>query len=218
MTQIKTKGGGRLFRNPLLEMLTKTHPAVIISMYLPLCAFLLWYFHAYIEPSISVLIITFLLGVLTWTFFEYILHRYVFHITGESQLIKKFAYFVHGVHHEYPRDTNRLVMPPLPSLVLAFTFFAFFWLVLGIFNIEIYVSAYFSGFMIGYLTYAMIHYATHAFRPPHNFFKFLWTYHALHHYKYPEKAFGVSSPLWDYVFGTVPPKQPAEKKAVVTKN
>ena len=35
-------------------------------------------------------------------------------------------------------------------------------------------------------------------------FKRLWKYHALHHYKYPEtKAFGVSTTLWDWVFGTL---------------
>jgi sterol desaturase/sphingolipid hydroxylase (fatty acid hydroxylase superfamily) len=28
--------------------------------------------------------------------------------------------------------------------------------------------------------------------------------HMHHHFKTPNKRFGVSSPLWDYVFGTMP--------------
>jgi len=209
MTNVKVKGSGKLFDNKVLEFLTRTNPIIILGMYIPLCCFLMWYFYNYITPSAGVLTLVFFIGFFSWTFFEYILHRYVFHFINESVWSKRFHYFVHGVHHEYPKDKQRLVMPPVPSIIIAGTFFLFFRLIMGD-----YAFLFFSGFMIGYLTYAMIHYSMHAFRPPHNFTKFLWDYHNIHHFRHPDKAFGVSSPFWDMVFGTYPPKL-VKKQATV---
>jgi 4-hydroxysphinganine ceramide fatty acyl 2-hydroxylase len=199
---IKVKGQAKLFDSKLAEALTRTHPAYILCMYIPFGLYLLWYFYTNVEPSLTVTLGLFGAGVFFWTFAEYMLHRYVFHWVSENVLVKRVAYLVHGVHHEYPKDKQRLLMPPIPSMILAAVFFGFFKVILGSF-----AFAFFSGFLIGYLVYAMIHYSTHAFRPPQNAFKFLWTYHSLHHFKCPDKAYGVSTPLWDYVFGTVPPKK-----------
>src|SRR5438309_2008893 len=123
MNKVKAKGSGTLFRNPLLERLSKTNPLVILAIYLPMCAFLLWYFHGYVNASYLILIMVFLLGIFTWTFIEYILHRFIFHYADESTLGKRFHYLIHGIHHEYPRDEKRLVMPPVPSLMMATGFY-----------------------------------------------------------------------------------------------
>jgi len=209
MANVKVKGSAKLFDSKVLELLTRTHPLVILGMYIPLCAWLMWYFHGHINPSALVLTGVFFAGLFSWTFFEYILHRYVFHFVNDTKWAQRFHYYAHGVHHEYPKDKQRLVMPPIPSIIIAGMFFLLFWLIM-----DSYGFVFFSGFMIGYLCYAMIHYSMHAFRPPHNFTKFLWEYHNIHHFRYPNKAFGVSSPLWDHIFGTVPPK--IEKKQAVT--
>ncbi len=200
MTTIKVKGRAKLFDNKILDLLTRTHPAIILGMYIPLCAFLLWYFYNYIEPSIAALAGVFFIGLFSWTFFEYILHRYVFHFVNDKEWAQRFHYFVHGVHHEYPKDKQRLVMPPVPSIIIAATFFIIFRAIMGSYGL-----VFFSGFIIGYLCYAMIHYTLHAFRPPKNVLKFAWEYHNIHHFRHPDKAFGVSSPLWDIIFGTYPP-------------
>jgi sterol desaturase/sphingolipid hydroxylase (fatty acid hydroxylase superfamily) len=63
-----------------------------------------------------------------------------------------------------------------------------------------------AGFILGYLVYANIHFYIHLHRPIKRF-SFFWRHHSLHHYKYPDKAFGVSSPLWDIIFGTMPPRK-----------
>ncbi|NDC42453.1 MAG: fatty acid hydroxylase, partial [Chitinophagia bacterium] len=110
----------------------------------------------------------------------------------------RIIYTMHGVHHEYPRD--RLFMPPLPSILLASVLFYGMQLPLGRF-----AYAFFPGFLLGYLAYGSMHYAIHAFAPP-RWLKALWRNHHLHHYKHPDKGFGVSSVLWDIVFGTVPEK------------
>ena len=108
---------------------------------------------------------------------------------------------MHGVHHEFPRDKERLFMPPVPSLILAVTIFYIMYLLMGWKALS-----FFPGFLFGYIGYGSMHYAIHAFAPP-KFMKALWRNHHLHHYKAPDKGFGVSSVLWDIVFGTVPKKE-----------
>jgi 4-hydroxysphinganine ceramide fatty acyl 2-hydroxylase len=201
MAEIKTKGKGRIFQNSLLEALTKTHPAVIIGMYVPLSGLSLWYFYTSIYASITFTLLLFLCGFTLWTLVEYLLHRYIFHFITDSAIVQRFHYTVHGVHHEYPLDTERLVMPPVPSVFIAAFFLGLFYSMMGT-----YVYAFLPGFIIGYLVYASIHYAIHAYKPP-KALNYWWRHHNLHHFKYPDKAFGVSTPLWDIIFRTMPPKE-----------
>jgi len=63
--------------------------------------------------------------------------------------------------------------------------------------------AFLPGFLVGYALYLAIHYMVHAFQPPKNFLRLLWINHGVHHYKDGEIVFGVSSPLWDYIYGTM---------------
>ena len=69
-----------------------------------------------------------------------------------------------------------------------------------------FVFAFLPGFLVGYASYLFVHYIVHAYAPPKNFFKALWVNHSIHHYKDNTVVFGVSSPLWDYVFRTMPKK------------
>jgi len=210
MAQVKVKGSGTLFQNSFLERFTRTNPLVILSMYIPFCVFLLWYFYTYIEPNSIILATTFFIGLFSWTFFEYILHRYIFHFISDHAGAQKILYVMHGVHHEYPKDKKRLVMPPVPSMLAAGVFYVLFRIILGT-----YVFAFLSGFIIGYLIYAMTHYSIHAFRAPKGRAKYLWEYHNIHHFRQTDKAFGVSSPFWDLVFGTYPEKITAKKPVTV---
>ena len=201
--KIKNKGQARLFRNEYLEMMTKTHPIVIYSMYFPVIIFMLYYGASYkgIAPWIEVLL--FIAGTLFWTFFEYLMHRYLFHMVVDSQRAKKFAYMMHGVHHEFPRDKERLFMPPVPSLIASSLIYVLMYGIMG-WN----ALSFFPGFLFGYIMYGSMHFAIHAFSPP-KFLKALWRNHHLHHYKAPHKGFGVSSVLWDIIFKTVPKKEEA---------
>jgi sterol desaturase/sphingolipid hydroxylase (fatty acid hydroxylase superfamily) len=198
--KIKNKGQARLFEKPWMESLTKTHPVVIYSMYLPVIAAMLYYGHSYLQLSVLAEVGWFVGGILFWSFFEYLMHRYLFHMMVHSKRAERFVYTMHGVHHEYPRDTDRLFMPPVPSILISTVLFFLFKLVTGAA-----VFAFFPGFIMGYLAYGSMHYAIHAFAPP-KFLKALWRNHHLHHYKEPQKGFGVSSVLWDHVFGTMTKK------------
>ena len=114
-------------------------------------------------------------------------------------------YLIHGVHHEQPQCKTRLVMPPILSIPLALAHYALFYLVFGVvLGARQWVGPLFAGLLTGYLVYDMTHYATHHLTMKWGFLKFLKRYHLLHHYKTPDDRYGISSPLWDFVFGTRP--------------
>ena len=196
--KIYNKGQAQLFKNQYLEYLTKTHPLVIWGMYTPILIFLPYYSINNLNFTGLQVLLTFLSGIIFWSFMEYVLHRFLFHYHPESEKGKRINYVLHGNHHEYPRDKERLFMPAVPSLIIAAAFFVFFFLVLG--NIAF---PFFPGFMLGYLLYGSMHYGIHAMSPPFKWMKGLWRNHHLHHYKNTDMGFGVSSTLWDHAFGTM---------------
>ena len=152
----------------------------------------------------------FVAGLFFFTFVEYIMHRYLYHIPATSERKKKISYTMHGVHHDYPKDKSRLAMPPVLSLIIATVLFIIYRAVLGD-----YVFGFLAGFLIGYAGYLAVHYSVHAFKVPNNFLKTLWHHHSIHHYRESDRAFGVSSPLWDHIFRTMPRKAPASRKTAV---
>jgi len=196
--KINNKGQARLFSHPALEFLTKAHPLVIWGMYLPLLIGLPMYAALTLQFTALRIALLFMSGMFVWTFFEYLMHRFAFHYIAESPRAQKFIYIMHGNHHHYPRDKERLFMPPLPSLILAVVIFSLQYLLLG--NNAF---VFFPGFVLGYLLYGSMHYAIHAWNPPFKWMKPLWRNHHLHHYKNEERGFGVSTTLWDQVFGTM---------------
>src|SRR5450432_2539254 len=122
--KIHNKGRARIFRNQYLErFVTKTHPLVIWGIYLPFIIGLPWYASAMFGFSGGAITSIFLAGVLFWSFFEYIIHRFVFHWISENPRMQRFAYILHGNHHEFPRDRQRLFMPAVPSLIISSTIF-----------------------------------------------------------------------------------------------
>ncbi|HVM87227.1 MAG TPA: sterol desaturase family protein [Puia sp.] len=196
--KIHNKGQAKLFQNSYLEMLTKTHPLVIWGIYLPAIIYCLYYSGTGLGFSASRIVFTFLAGGFFWTFFEYIMHRFIFHLVAESKSAKKIVYVMHGNHHEYPRDRERLFMPPVPSIIIASVVFIVMY---GIMRENTFM--FFPGFVLGYLLYGSMHYAIHAWNPPFKWLKPLWRNHHLHHYKNDHQGFGVSTTFWDRVFGTM---------------
>ncbi len=199
----KTKGRKQLFESAFLERLTRTHIAVPISVFVAYSISLLVY-SAYSINTLSVMqtVSFFFIGLFAFTFIEYIMHRYLFHIGTSTPKREKFQYMLHGVHHEYPKDKERLAMPPIMSITISTLLLFVFKFLIGDF-----VFAFLPGFLVGYAGYLVMHYVQHIFKAPKGFFNSWWANHAVHHYKDQTKAYGVSSPLWDYIFGTMPTKK-----------
>jgi sterol desaturase/sphingolipid hydroxylase (fatty acid hydroxylase superfamily) len=192
---------GKMFKSPILEILTKTTPLITILIYGSVMFILLVISPLRRELSLLKSIGIYLSGIFFWSFFEYVMHRFIFHFITDSQAVKRMHYLIHGVHHEYPKDEHRIFMPPVPGLIILCILFFFFYMILNK-----YVYLFLPGMINGYLIYSFLHYSIHKFRSP-KLLKGLWKYHYLHHYKYQDKAYGVSSSLWDYIFGTLPPRK-----------
>jgi 4-hydroxysphinganine ceramide fatty acyl 2-hydroxylase len=187
----------RMFKSDFMESLSHVHPATPLVLYLPVVGYMLYL--AFWQSQLSILAVVglFLLGALIWTFVEYIIHRYVFHYEPKTVRGKQLHYIIHGVHHDYPNDARRLVMPPSISIPLAILFWALFAITLGRF-----APAVSAGFGFGYVCYDSIHYAIHHFEMKRGVSRWLKQYHLQHHYKDDHVGYGISSPLWDYIFRT----------------
>jgi len=189
----------RDFKNPVLEKLSRTHISVPLTLFSIYSGALLYYSITYTDLSTVITGSLFALGLLAFTLTEYLMHRYVFHMDTNTELRKKIQYTSHGVHHEFPKDKTRLAMPPIVSVTLSTALLLLLRLVMGDL-----VFSFLPGFLMGYAGYLFVHYIIHSYQPPKNVFKILWIHHGIHHFKKNEKAFGVSSPLWDYIFQTMP--------------
>lgn len=201
VTHKPQQGSGRMFENNILEALSRTsavvaytyYPAIVITL-VAINVFyhgLDWYWVA----------ANYAWGVIFFTFFEYIMHRYLYHIDDSgSDRMKRFAERYHGIHHDYPQDKERLIMPPLVWSILVLLLLGLTTLIGGKIGFS-----FLAGLLTGYLGYIFVHYQVHTSNPP-KWMKSRMLHHAKHHYQYEDKAFGVSTTFWDKVFGTMPPE------------
>ena len=180
-----------------MEFFSHVHPAVPVILYMPPIVYMLYRAFMYQKMSILIVVVFFVFGVLIWTLLEYVVHRYVFHYEPKSRVGKTLHFIIHGVHHDYPNDASRLVLPPVISLPLA----TLFYFLLAI-SFRGFAPPIWAGLISGYLCYDMIHYATHHFAMKNRVGRWLKQHHLRHHYKDDDAGYGVSSPLWDHIFGT----------------
>ena len=193
-----TSDSPRMFESDFVDFFSRTHPAVVPILFVPTAVGLIWYGMA--EVGLGVIASGALLaaGYVFWTLTEYWLHRLFFHWQPGGSWGERMHFLVHGVHHKWPRDKYRLVMPPAVSITLFFTFLAIFLAVLG----PELVWPYHAGFVIGYMSYDMTHYYIHHYNPRTEYGRRLKKNHMLHHFKDDSARFGVSNMVWDRVFGT----------------
>jgi sterol desaturase/sphingolipid hydroxylase (fatty acid hydroxylase superfamily) len=190
----------RLFENELLERLSHVHPIVPLLLWAPVAAWLLWRGIAVYDIPVTTIIALVAAAFVAWSLTEYSLHRFMFHFPAKSELGKRFVFLFHGNHHDDPKDKTRLVFPPAGSIPIMIGLYLLFGLVVP----QPWLQPFFGGFIIGYLIYDYIHYATHHFPMRNPLAKYLKHYHLKHHYAGEGGRFGVSSPVWDWVFRTDP--------------
>lgn len=192
----------RMFKSDFLEVFSKVHFSVPLYIYLPVISYFLYKSIMVFDiPELNIFYLV-LLGIIVWSFTEYSLHRFVFHHQPKSPFGAKMHFIFHGVHHDYPSDSKRLVMPPSVSIPLAALFYFLFESILT----RVMVAPFFVGFLTGYLFYDMTHYAVHHFNLHNRFWLAIKKHHMKHHYQDATKGFGVSSPVWDKIIGTDFPK------------
>jgi len=188
----------RMFESDFVDLFSRTHPAVVPILFVPATTVLLWYSVARADAGYLATLALFAGGAFAWSFAEYWLHRTFFHWTPKAAWGERLHFLVHGVHHTWPRDKYRLVMPPAVSISL-------FWIFLGVFMATLgrtFCWAFHAGFTAGYMGYDLTHYYIHHYNPRSEYGRTLKKHHMLHHFKDHSVRFGVSSRFWDRVFGT----------------
>jgi len=185
-----------IFAQPILEAQTHIHWRQVLGLWgvvvVSLVALAVMRFP--VDPSAGVG--WWLVGFLLWTLVEYVLHRVIFHREPRSLVERKFHFLAHGIHHKDPWDSTRLVFPLLGGMIIASLIYSVLAMLLPTGPSLLAMS----GLLVGYLAYDIGHLAWHhaSFRAP--WFRYLQRYHLAHHYKDRDSRFGVSQPLWDWVF------------------
>jgi 4-hydroxysphinganine ceramide fatty acyl 2-hydroxylase len=148
-------------------------------------------------------------GVAVWTWLEYVLHRFVFHLDEAVQFSWwsiTLHFLLHGVHHKLPQDPMRLVMPPVITAIILIPVYHFFSLLAKCFcqlHLPVAITLTCGG-LLGYVGYDLTHYYLHhAGISPDSYIGKLKRYHMAHHYQNPKLGFGITSKFWDRIFGTV---------------
>jgi dihydroceramide fatty acyl 2-hydroxylase len=201
------RGSPRMFRVEWIEKyLSRVRPWHVVAVWGPVSLYCLA--RAALEPSPGLVSLALALaGLLFWTLLEYLLHRFLFHFPfGEdSELQRDLGFLIHGVHHGYPSDLDRLVMPPVVTALVAVLVGLPLWLLLA----PRAFFPFFGAVVAGYLWYDLTHYALHHGKPRTRLGRQQQRYHLLHHFRTPARRYGVTTPLWDAVFGTLPPREEA---------
>lgn len=198
MSSAKNYPSLRIFKNPILEATTHVHPIVPLILWTPVILALLYYAIWIQNLSFATIGLWALIALVSWTFLEYILHRYLFHFPAKSRFGKYLVFLFHGLHHDDPNDPTRLVFPPVPAILIVIVLYTLFSLLIPF----AYLQVFMAFFLVGYLCYDYIHYATHHFPMTNKVGRYLKKYHLQHHFKKERARYGVSSPIWDYAFGT----------------
>lgn len=143
----------------------------------------------------------FAVGTFVWTLFEYLTHRWVFHakISMDSPLLITAHFVLHGQHHKFPMDKNRLVFPIVPGCIVSSM--VYYGIVAAIFPYKASLAVM-SGFLLGYICYDMVHYMSHFGGQRIRFIKEIQRSHMAHHFKDQGSGYGISSVFWDRIFNT----------------
>lgn len=195
----------RLFQSDFLKFFTHISPITVLIIWVPVVGYFIFLSISRSQGSLSLLPSGLLLGLFLWTLAEYVLHRFLFHFPVKTEWQKRLSFLFHGIHHEQPRVKTRLVMPPAVSIPLAAISYGLFYMLFNwVLNIPSWIPPVFAGFILGYVFYDMTHYATHHTPMRKGYFRMVRQQHMHHHFKTPNQRFGVTSPIWDIVFGTLP--------------
>ncbi|GBQ88694.1 sterol desaturase [Asaia krungthepensis NRIC 0535] len=137
-------------------------------------------------------------GLVVWFIFEYVMHRFLFHLKSGNRHIDALVWMMHTNHHIQPSHRLRTLMPLSVSLPLAALFelgaIAVFGLATG--------TALMAGFVLGYFIYDLTHYACHNFEMKSPWAARVKRHHLKHHYVSDEHNFSITVPFIDSLFST----------------
>jgi hypothetical protein len=158
------------------------------------------------RPVISAL--SFLVGIATWTYVEYLAHRYILHgrfPDGKGWLQhflhKRFDH-LHYEHHQRPWDGNHIngtIKDTLPvvAVVALLSFLA------PLHTLPVLVA----GILQAYIAEEWVHHSVHFYNFSGRYFRYIKRHHLYHHSPQgSEVGFGLTNGIWDVLRHTrIPP-------------
>jgi dihydroceramide fatty acyl 2-hydroxylase len=190
---------GRMFESEFFEFFSKVHPATPFVFWIPIDVGVLGYALARGVTTLGLTLAMFPVGWVTWQVAEYFVHRDLFHWQGIGPISRRFHDIVHGFHHKYPDDSDRLVMPLSVSIGIA--------AVLGTLLYFLHRPAatipFWSGLLSGYLFYDFIHWSTHFRKPLTKWGRRQRAHHMSHHFADIDTNHGISHRWMDALMGTL---------------
>jgi len=199
----------RLFKSDFLEAFSYTNWYSIPLMWIPISLYF-WSFYfktleEFKDPYTYIKISSLLFfGYAVWSFLEYSVHRFLFHIDNylpDWKWALQLHFLSHGVHHKLPNDPYRLVMPPVMFGILSSLGYFIFKKLFFFLDNDLY-NAWFGSALLSYVYYDLSHYSEH-----HNSLTInseMSRYHRKHHFMSygHEQGFGITTKFWDKVFNT----------------
>jgi sterol desaturase/sphingolipid hydroxylase (fatty acid hydroxylase superfamily) len=148
---------------------------------------------------------TFVFGAALWSLLEYLLHRFVLHQWPT------FA-AMHAEHHAAPRAF--VGTPTWVTLGVLWTIFFLPECYLWSFNVA---SGLIGGVMMGFLWYGVLHHVIHHGHPRalYSLLSKSADRHRQHHYSGRAGNFGVTTSIWDRLFGTAIERRAAKPGTAV---
>jgi dihydroceramide fatty acyl 2-hydroxylase len=143
------------------------------------------------------------LGVGCWTLIEYLLHRFVLHVRTQTLAIRHTIERLHQGHHQDPGDEAKITVPVYGSVPIGAALVGLFRLLTGSWEVA---ALLMIGSIGGYLSYETVHFHIHCNATRGRWLRRRRRYHFFHHFKNQRRCFGVTTPLWDWVFGTAMPR------------
>ncbi len=129
----------------------------------------------------------FVVGLVAWTFLEYVIHGWL------SHTFDTFATPLHAMHHRDPSAVFTLTAWPFAVLILLLS--ALIWKFTG-------PTIFSLGLVGGFAGYELLHYRMHYREPASRFESWLRVHHLIHHMRRPQACYGVTTSFWDRVFRT----------------
>ena len=159
-------------------------------------------------PSLTEAAAFFVLGLLTWTFYEYATHRWVLHRVPNKRGFNLPGNITHLKHHANPDSLRRLTVQLHESIPVSAGYCLLALAVTGSWQLTAFL---YTGLIAGYFFYEYLDFQAHHGAGRNRVIRYFRANHLLHHHYDAKVRYGVTSPLFDYLFGTyrLPERRPA---------
>ena len=138
-------------------------------------------------------------GLLTWGLYEYAVHRWVLHREPRAVGFNLPGNLTHLRHHADPNSLQRLNVQLTESVPVCVVYYLLAWALAGSWQAATHL---FTGLIAGYFFYEYLDFQAHHGTSRGRLTRYFRKYHLQHHHYDATVRFGVTSPLFDYLFGT----------------